>query len=146
MCAARRKKRPSSKGPSKGKARPERATAERHAGANTWTLDFESCIGWLACLIIIGAPLVFNAHIRNFSDLPQRMAIQAAVALFCMLGVMRPAVQRISLELPRDFCTSMLVLFACWALASCFWSRIPCFTSGGRPRSTNGTAGSRSAG
>ena len=84
----------------------------------TW----DACIGWLACLIIIVSPLVFNARIRDFADLPQRTFIQAAVALFCILGLMRVVVLRCRLELPRDVCSCALAVFACWALLSVSWS------------------------
>jgi len=82
----------------------------------------ESCIGWFVCLSIVVAPLVFNSHLRNFADLPQRTFIQAAVALFCLLGLLRAVVRRCPLELPRDICSCALVVFACWALVSALWS------------------------
>jgi O-antigen ligase len=85
-------------------------------------LTFDDCAGWFACLLILVAPLVFNARLRDFADLPQRTFIQAAVALFCVLGVMRAAVMRIRLEVPRDFCSCSLAVFTCWALASILWS------------------------
>ena len=78
--------------------RPVRAPVSPRCEGQTW----EDCIGWLACLIIIISPLVFNARIRDFADLPQRTFIQAAVALFCILGLMRVVVLRCRLELPRE--------------------------------------------
>ncbi len=118
MHAANKKSHLKRKGCLKQNPLPAKASVSPRCEGQTW----DACIGWLACLIIIVAPLVFNARIRDFADLPQRTFIQAAVALFCILGLMRVVVLRCRLELPRDICSCALAVFACWALLSVSWS------------------------
>jgi O-antigen ligase len=123
MCAAKKKTRlPKKKDYPKHKARSARTPNRPRLEEKTWGPSFESCIGWFVCLSIVIAPLVFNSHIRNFADLPQRTFIQAAVAFFCLLGLLRAVVLRCPLELPRDICSCALAVFACWALVSTLWS------------------------
>ena len=118
MCAAKKKSRLQKNDHPKHTQRPVRAPVSPRCEGQTW----EDCIGWLACLIIIVSPLVFNARIRNFADFPQRTVIQAAVALFCVLGLMRAVVLRCRLELPREICSCALAVFVCWAFLSISWS------------------------
>ena len=118
MHAANNKSHLKRKGSLKQNPLPAKASVSPRCEGQTW----DACIGWLACLIIIVSPLVFNARIRDFADLPQRTFIQAAVALFCILGLMRVVVLRCRLELPRDVCSCALAVFACWALLSVSWS------------------------
>ena len=118
MSPSRKKSRLQTQGHPQHNQRPVKAPVSPRCEGQTW----EACIGWLACLIIIVSPLVFNARIRDFADLPQRTVVQAAVALFCMLGLMRVVALRCRLELPRDVCSCALAVFACWALVSVSWS------------------------
>jgi len=118
MSTSKKKIRKQKKGFPRQKPKETKPPSEEHI----WEARFGFCIGWLVCLLIIAAPLVFNARIRNFADLPQRTFIQAAVALFCTLGLVRAVVLRRSLEFPRDICSWALAAFACWALLSGLWS------------------------
>ena len=102
---------------------PAPAAHARFEGAS-WQQRLDACCGWLACLIVVAAPLVFIARISNFADLPQRTFIQAAAALFCVLGLARAAITG-RLVVPRDLCSCALAAFACWALLSTAWSANP---------------------
>lgn len=118
MCAARKKSRLQTQDHLKHNQRPVKVPVSSRCEGQTW----EDCIGWLVCLLMIVAPLVFNARIRDFADLPQRTAIQAAIALFFILGLLRAVMLRSRLELPREICSCVLVVFVCWALLSVSWS------------------------
>lgn len=118
MSAAKQKQRLSRK---KNPRRSVASAAATRTQYPTWDVRFEACVGWLACLIIIVAPLVFHSRMINFADLPQRVFIQGAVALLCALGLLGDAV-RLRCDLPRDMCSCLAAAFACWALVSVFWS------------------------
>jgi hypothetical protein len=76
----KKKLRVSQKGYSKHSARASATADARRCEEQPREQRLEKCCGWLACVLIIAAPLVFNAGISNFADLPQRTVIQAAVA------------------------------------------------------------------
>lgn len=122
MCPAKKKPKSNKKKNLQYGAAPAVVRGIAHGdGQLSWEQRLDFCTGWLACLIIIVSPLVFNARISNFADLPQRAFIQAAVALFCVLGLVRAAAQR-RLAVPRDVCSCALAAFVCWAFASALWS------------------------
>jgi len=125
MCPAKKKSGSNKKKNLQSGAAPAVARGISHGeGQLSWKQRLDFCAGWLACLIIIVSPIVFNARISNFADLPQRTVIQTAVALFCMLGLVRAAMQ-CRLDVPRDMCSCVLVAFAGWTLVSALWSTNP---------------------